>query len=112
MKNVRSHTGVLLAAGMVALIAACSGTPADDLADPNANAEADTDLLALVMLSGRDLYPITHGLSTWLGYADRQPVLYQLTISGAFIAIIPLIALTLSLQRFWLGGLTEGSVKG
>lgn len=67
--------------------------------------------LSLVMLSDRNLYPITLGLATWLGYADRQPLLYQLTIGGAFLAIIPLVALTLSLQRFWRAGLTEGSVK-
>jgi multiple sugar transport system permease protein len=68
--------------------------------------------LPLVMLSDPRLYPITLGLTSWQSFADRQPELYQLTIGGAFLSVLPLMAAIVVLQRFWRGGLTEGSLKG
>jgi multiple sugar transport system permease protein len=68
--------------------------------------------LPLVMLSDPKLYPITLGLTSWQSFADRQPELYQLTIGGAFLSVLPLMAAIVVLQRFWRGGLTEGSLKG
>ncbi|MFF8313087.1 carbohydrate ABC transporter permease [Streptomyces lydicus] len=67
--------------------------------------------LPLVMLSDSDLYPIQLGLTSWTGYADRQPVLYQYTVGGAFLSVLPLMVLMAVLQRYWRTGLTEGSVK-
>ncbi|MFI1965379.1 carbohydrate ABC transporter permease [Streptomyces pathocidini] len=67
--------------------------------------------LPLVMLSDSDLYPLQLGLTTWTGYADRQPVLYQYTVGGAFLSVLPLMVLMGVLQRYWRTGLTEGSVK-
>ncbi|MER6311247.1 carbohydrate ABC transporter permease [Streptomyces sp. NPDC001657] len=67
--------------------------------------------LPLVMLSDSDLYPIQLGLTSWTGYADRQPVLYQYTVGGAFLSVVPLMVLMTVLQRYWRTGLTEGSVK-
>ncbi|MGP3924153.1 carbohydrate ABC transporter permease [Streptomyces sp. 8N616] len=67
--------------------------------------------LPLVMLSDSDLYPIQLGLTGWQGYADRQPVLYQYTVGGAFLSVLPLMILMGVLQRYWRTGLTEGSVK-
>lgn len=67
--------------------------------------------LPLVMLSDPQLYPITLGLTSWQSFADRQPILYQLTVGGAFISVIPLMAMMLALQRFWRTGLTQGSLK-
>jgi len=69
-------------------------------------------LLSLVMLANDELYPLTLGLATWFQYADREPVLYTLTVVGSFVAIIPLALIILSLQGFWRSGLTEGGVKG
>jgi multiple sugar transport system permease protein len=68
--------------------------------------------LPLVMLSDPKLYPITLGLTSWQSFADRQPELYQLTVGGAFLSVLPLMAAIVVLQRFWRGGLTEGSLKG
>ena len=68
--------------------------------------------LPLVMLSDPKLYPITLGLTSWQGFADRQPELTQLTIGGAFVSVVPLMIVTAVLQRYWRAGLTEGSVKG
>ncbi|MEU7482382.1 carbohydrate ABC transporter permease [Streptomyces sp. NPDC042319] len=67
--------------------------------------------LPLVMLSDSDLYPIQLGLTSWTGYADRQPELYQYTVGGAFLSVLPLMVLMTVLQRYWRTGLTEGSVK-
>jgi multiple sugar transport system permease protein len=68
--------------------------------------------LPLIMLADSDLYPITLGLTSWQSYADRQPVLYQLTVGGAFVSVVPLMIAMVVLQRFLRMGLTEGSVKG
>lgn len=68
-------------------------------------------LLPLVMLADDRKYPITLGLATWRTAADRHPELYQLTVGGAFVSVVPLAAAMLVLQRYWRTGLTEGSVK-
>lgn len=68
--------------------------------------------LPLIMLADQKLYPITLGLTNWRGQTDRLPEFYQLTVGGALLSVIPLAILILVLQRFWRGGLTEGSVKG
>lgn len=68
--------------------------------------------LPLVMLADERLYPITLGLDSWRAQTDRLPEFFQLTTGGALLSVIPLAILILVLQRFWRGGLTEGSVKG
>ncbi|MGW9114858.1 carbohydrate ABC transporter permease [Microbacterium sp. NPDC055683] len=67
--------------------------------------------LPLVMLADQDLYPITLGLNNWRGQVDRLPEFYELTTGGVLLSIIPLAVAMIVLQRFWRGGLTEGSVK-
>lgn len=67
--------------------------------------------LPLVMLQDQSLYPVTLGLFSWQSQISRSPDLQTLTITGAVIAVIPLIIMFLSLQRFWRGGLSAGSVK-
>jgi len=67
--------------------------------------------LPLVMLSDTELFPITLGLNNWLSQVDRLPEFYELTTGGVLLSIIPLAIAMVVLQRFWRGGLTEGSVK-
>ena len=67
--------------------------------------------LPRIMLSDPDLYPITLGLTTWQTFADRQPILYQLTVGGSFVSVVPLMIMMVVLQRFWKTGITQGSVK-
>lgn len=67
--------------------------------------------LPLVMLSDSDLFPITLGLNNWRSQVDRLPEFYELTTGGVLLSIIPLAIAMIVLQRFWRGGLTEGSVK-
>lgn len=67
--------------------------------------------LPLVMLSDERLYPVTLGLNSWRSQTDRLPEFYELTTGGVLLSIIPLAIAMIVLQRFWRGGLTEGSVK-
>ncbi|MGW1888792.1 carbohydrate ABC transporter permease [Streptomyces sp. NPDC002004] len=67
--------------------------------------------LPLVMLDDSDLYPLQLGLTQWLGYADRQPVLYQYTVGGALLSVLPLMVLMGVLQKYWREGLADGSLK-
>lgn len=68
--------------------------------------------LALVMLSDKNLYPVSLGLYMWNdAVAADAPSMISLVISGSVVAVIPVVLLFLCLQRFWRAGLTAGSVK-
>jgi multiple sugar transport system permease protein len=48
----------------------------------------------------------------WASQRGRgSEVLFSLVITGALIAIVPLIIAFLMLQRYWHAGLTAGSAK-
>ncbi|MFK4100931.1 carbohydrate ABC transporter permease [Streptomyces sp. NPDC019531] len=68
-------------------------------------------LLPFVMLADDEKFPITLGLYTLLAQGASQPALYTLVITGCLLAILPLIALFLVIQRFWSLDLLSGSVK-
>ncbi|MDX3117566.1 MULTISPECIES: carbohydrate ABC transporter permease [Streptomyces] len=68
-------------------------------------------LLPYIMLSDDEKFPITLGLFTLLEQGASTPALYTLVITGAFLAVIPLVALFLVLQRFWSLDLLSGAVK-
>ncbi|MCD9874944.1 carbohydrate ABC transporter permease [Streptomyces guryensis] len=68
-------------------------------------------LLPYIMLSDDEKFPITLGLYTLLEQGSNQPALYTLVITGAFLAVLPLIALFLVIQRFWSLDLLSGAVK-
>lgn len=69
-------------------------------------------LLPFIMLSDGDTFPLTTGLYTMINQGAQQPALYSQVIAGVLISIIPLIALFLSLQRFWRIDLISGAIKG
>jgi len=68
-------------------------------------------LLPYIMLSDDEKFPITLGLYTLLEQGANAPALYTLVITGAFLAVFPLIALFLVIQRFWSLDLLSGAVK-
>jgi multiple sugar transport system permease protein len=68
-------------------------------------------LLPYVMLTDPDRFPLTVGLFTMLNQGLTQPALYTLVIMGVLLSTIPLVALVLSLQRFWRMDLVSGGVK-
>ncbi|MFC7258507.1 carbohydrate ABC transporter permease [Streptomyces lutosisoli] len=68
-------------------------------------------LLPYIMLSDDEKFPITLGLFTLLEQGSNTPALYTLVITGAMLAVIPLVALFLVIQRFWSLDLLSGAVK-
>ncbi|MCX2924172.1 carbohydrate ABC transporter permease [Streptomyces sp. NEAU-W12] len=68
-------------------------------------------LLPYIMLSDDEKFPITLGLHTLLEQGANAPALYTLVVTGAFLAVFPLVALFLVVQRFWSLDLLSGAVK-
>ncbi|HEY9523406.1 MAG TPA: carbohydrate ABC transporter permease [Thermopolyspora sp.] len=68
-------------------------------------------LLPFIMLGDDRKFPLTVGLYTLLAAGANQPSLYNLIITGALLSIIPLIALFLTMQRYWRTDLSSGAVK-
>jgi multiple sugar transport system permease protein len=68
--------------------------------------------LPLIVLSDPNLYPVNLGLATWNFDPSAHEVLYHQIVTGSFVAVLPLIALFLILQRYWRAGLAFGSVSG
>ncbi len=71
--------------------------------------------LPLAMLSNTRLFPITVGLGLWQGQASANnsggESLWGLIIIGSLVSVIPLVIAFLSLQKYWQGGLSLGSLK-
>ncbi|MFJ1747846.1 carbohydrate ABC transporter permease [Streptomyces sp. NPDC088116] len=68
-------------------------------------------LLPYIMLGDDRKFPVTLGLYTLLQQGSNTPALYTLVITGALLAVLPLIALFLVIQRFWSLDLLSGAVK-
>lgn len=68
--------------------------------------------LPLIVLSDPNLFPVNLGLATWNFDPAAHELLYNLIVTGSLIAVLPLIAMFLFLQRYWRNGLTFGSVTG
>ncbi|MET4158295.1 carbohydrate ABC transporter permease [Agromyces sp. PvR057] len=67
--------------------------------------------LPLVMLTDKDLFPVSLGIYTWNGLAIADPEFASLVIVGSLVAMLPVIALFLSLQRYWQAGIGSGALK-
>jgi multiple sugar transport system permease protein len=72
--------------------------------------------LPLAVLSSNNLYPVTVGLGLWEGLATSNSgaggdSLWSLIIIGSLVSVIPLIVAFLTLQKYWQGGLSIGSLK-
>jgi len=71
--------------------------------------------LPLTMLSSSKLYPLTVGIGLWEQLASSNngggQSLWNLIIIGSLVSIIPLIIAFLTLQKYWQGGLSVGSLK-
>ncbi|WP_182907918.1 carbohydrate ABC transporter permease [Microbispora sp. H13382] len=68
-------------------------------------------LLPFIMLGDDHRFPLTVGLYTLLAAGANQPSLYNLIITGTLLSLIPLIALFLTMQRYWRTDLSGGAVK-
>lgn len=67
--------------------------------------------LPLVMLSDHTLFPVSLGLFTWNAQVKAFPEYYPLVVTGALLAVVPLIVAFVLLQRHWKAGLTAGSAQ-
>lgn len=67
--------------------------------------------LPLVMLTDTKLFPVALGLYTWNAQTIPDPSLAPMVIVGSLIAILPVVALFLFLQRHWQSGLGSGAIK-
>jgi multiple sugar transport system permease protein len=71
--------------------------------------------LPLIVLTDQNLFPVNLGLATWNFDPSSHVTLYNgphIIVTGALIAVLPLIAMFLFLQRYWRAGLAFGSVTG
>ncbi|MEH1128788.1 carbohydrate ABC transporter permease [Micromonospora sp. CPCC 206061] len=68
-------------------------------------------LLPFIMLADDRKFPVTLGLYTLLNRGATEPALYSLVITGALLSMIPLVAVFLTLQRYWRVDLLSGAVK-
>lgn len=69
-------------------------------------------LLPLVMLSDSKTFPVTLGLTLWNSQTQRDPLFYELVVTGSAFSAVILVIVMVSLQRFWRAGLTAGATKG
>jgi len=71
--------------------------------------------LPLAMLSDSNLFPVTVGIGVWEGLATANNggghAIWSIIILGSLVSIVPLIIAFLSLQKYWQGGLSVGSLK-
>ncbi|MCE0534365.1 carbohydrate ABC transporter permease [Kineosporia rhizophila] len=71
--------------------------------------------LPLIMLSSSKLYPLPVGIGLWSQLATSNnnsgQSLWTLVIVGSLVSVVPLVIAFLTLQRYWQGGLTVGSLK-
>jgi arabinogalactan oligomer / maltooligosaccharide transport system permease protein len=67
-------------------------------------------VIARVVLQSSDKFTLAVGLYQWA--ADERTAPWGLFAAGAVVAAVPIILLFQFLQRYIVGGLTAGSVKG
>jgi multiple sugar transport system permease protein len=73
-------------------------------------------VLPLAMLSDNRLFPVTVGIGLWQATASTYGAaggesLWSIIILGSLVSVVPLVIAFLTLQRYWQGGLSIGSLK-
>ena len=66
-------------------------------------------LLAMLVLTSKELMPLQRGLMVFQGSHITQ---YPLLMAGIVITIIPVVVVYLVLQKYIIKGITSGAVKG
>jgi multiple sugar transport system permease protein len=72
--------------------------------------------LPLAMLSDNRLFPVTVGIGLWQATASTYGAaggesLWSIIILGSLVSVVPLVIAFLTLQGYWQGGLSIGSLK-
>jgi multiple sugar transport system permease protein len=68
-------------------------------------------MLPLLVLTDQKLMPLAVGLTGWNQASITIPGLQILVVVGSLVSVLPVMAVFLSLQRFWRSGLTTGGVR-
>ena len=66
-------------------------------------------LLAMLVLTGKNLMPLTRALMVFQGTHITE---YPLLMSGMTITVIPIVIMYLVLQKYIIAGITAGAVRG
>lgn len=64
---------------------------------------------ALLFLNNKDLYTVNLGL---VNFMDETGMRYSLIMAASVVSILPIFLIFLVAQKYFVGGLTTGSVKG
>ena len=64
---------------------------------------------ALLFLHNKDLYTVNLGL---VNFMDETGMKYSLIMAASVVSILPIFLIFLVAQKYFVGGLTTGSVKG
>ena len=64
---------------------------------------------ALIFINNKNLYTINLGL---VNFMDETGLKYSLIMAASVISILPIFAIFLAAQKYYIGGLTAGGVKG
>jgi multiple sugar transport system permease protein len=64
--------------------------------------------VALTLMSTIDKYPISIGITTFIGQYD---IAWEYLFATQIMAIVPVVVLFIAIERYLVGGLTAGSVK-
>ncbi|WP_051433030.1 carbohydrate ABC transporter permease [Promicromonospora kroppenstedtii] len=70
--------------------------------------------LPLAVLRDPNLLPVTVGIYNWQALSNAGAggeQVWNLIVTGSFLSVVPLVAAFLSLQKYWQGGLSLGSVR-
>jgi multiple sugar transport system permease protein len=68
-------------------------------------------LLPFVMVTSDNKFPLTVGLYSLLRHGAQEAALYSVVIAGTLLSVLPVIALFLSLQRYWRIDLVTGALR-
>jgi multiple sugar transport system permease protein len=64
--------------------------------------------VALTLMSTMDKFPISIGITTFIGQYD---IAWEYLFATQIMAIVPVVVLFIAIERYLVGGLTAGSVK-
>lgn len=67
-------------------------------------------ILSKIILTSEDNWTLAVGMYQWV--SNQLTSRWGLFAAGVVVAAVPVLALFFSLQKYIMGGLTQGSVKG
>ena len=65
----------------------------------------------LIFLLKEEMYTLAIGLTFFQSQADRD-IQFNLMMAASVLVVLPVVALFLFFQRFFIQGMTVGSIKG